>query len=200
MDIDIDVAPSLDLGAIFPEAVRASTVKKDQLAKHPVGMYFQNIPVDPITKLSAIPFESAKDFGFFKFDFLNLHTLDLQTSKESVRRQAETEPNWDLLKDPEVVSQLFHLSKHYDIVSDVEPRSVQELADCLALIRPGKRRLLNSYIRNPEQVRPSLYAREAGDTYSYKRSHAIAYALVIVLQLHALGGGKSLATDDLLVW
>lgn len=199
MDIDIDIAPDTDIGAIFSGAVRASNVKHGKLTPHPVGVYFQNIPADRITDLAAIPYTDAATYGFFKFDFLNLHALQHYTTKKSVRDLAEKDPNWNLLLDPEVVTQLFHISKHYDIVSQVQPRSVEELADCLALIRPGKRNLLEKYIRTPHLVKHLLYERTDG-VYSYKRSHAIAYALVIVLQLHTLDSGLSLHYDDQLEW
>lgn len=200
MDIDIDIAPSTNVEGVFPTAVRASVVKQGVISKHPVGVYLQNMPRDPFTKLAAIPYDVAPDRGFFKFDLLNLHILDHYKSKDKVRELANTDPNWNLLLDSEVVAQLFHISKHYEIVSTVRPRSVQELADCLALIRPGKRRLLEKYVRNPAGTRDALYAREEGQQYAYKRSHAVAYALVIVLQLHTLDSGHSLQFDDALEW
>lgn len=200
VDIDIDIAPSTKIESVIP-CVRASMVRDDQLVRHPVGVYLQNIPIDPLTKLAAMPYTNAKEVGFFKFDFLNLHVLQHYSSKAQLRHAIKEEPNWSLLEDPEVVAQLFHIGKHGDVVSAVAPRTVESLADCLALIRPGKRALLDRYLANPQQTRLQLYQRSADEKYAFKRSHAIAYALIIVLQLHALGHGVSTdINDDMLEW
>ena len=66
----------------------------------------------------------------------------------------------------------------------VKPRSIETLADAIALIRPGKVNLISIYLAQPEMVRKVLYTQS--DQYSFKRSHAIAYAMVIVLQLHLI--------------
>jgi DNA polymerase III alpha subunit len=99
-------------------------------------------------------------------------------------------PNWKLLEDEENVGKLFQIHNHFNVISQVKPKSVQELADCITLIRPGKKHLLPAYLKNRETTRKnSLYARTA-DGYSFKKSHAISYAFTIVLQLHLLEAGK----------
>ena len=201
MDIDIDIRPSTDIDSIIP-CTRASMVRNGDLVRHQVGVYLQDMPRDPITGLAAIPYDVAMEFGYFKFDFLNLHILSHYGSKEQIRQAVRTEPNWLLLRDPEVVGQLFHLSKHYDVVDLVRPTSIAELADCLALIRPTKRHLLHKYVIDREETRVALYQTEEGQ-YMFKRSHATAYAMVIVLQLHALGQGvrpTALDQDECLEW
>ena len=84
---------------------------------------------------------------------------------------------------------LFQLSKHGDVLDAVRPRSVEELADVLALIRPGKKQLLKLYLSQREATRRILYAKDESG-YSFKKSHAIAYALVITLQLHLISTGN----------
>jgi len=84
---------------------------------------------------------------------------------------------------------LFQLHKRYDIVSKVKPKSVVELADCMALIRPGKKHLLDSYLKNKEQVRHELYTKPNDGGYTFKKGHAISYALTVVLQMHLIKGG-----------
>lgn len=173
----------------MPQAIPASMVRKGELVKHPCGHYFQTMPVDEVTGLAAIPFSDAEDRGFFKIDFLHLSVLDHFTSKDQIRDLVNVQPDWSLLTNPSVVDQLFHLKKHYGLLAQLKPTSVQELADVLALIRPGKRDLLPQYMRNKEATRPLLYA-STGDAYSFKRSHAISYALTIVLQLHQLANSR----------
>lgn len=189
MDIDIDFPTTFDPQKYFKTAIPASTVKGGELEKHPCGQYLQNIPVDPVTGFAAIPYEEAEVLGYFKIDFLHLSVLDNFESKDEIRTLLKLDPNWDLLLDPNVVSKLFQIHRHLDLLKDVKPHSVQELADCIALIRPGKRHLLRQYRTDKEKARKELYT-PAENGYFFKRSHAISYALTIVLQLHLeeLGG------------
>lgn len=165
-------------------------VKDNLLTKHPCGQYFQTMPKDDITGLAAIPYEEAEVLGYVKIDFLHLSILDHFTSKADVRELMHKEPDWSLLEVQENVEKLFQLHNHFSLVEQVKPSSVQELADCITLIRPGKRHLLKQYLENREQTRKlHLYAKTA-DGYSFKRSHAISYAFTIILQLHLLEAGK----------
>ena len=189
MDIDIDLKSDFDPKNIFPEVICASMVRDDQLVKHNVGVYFQKIPIDSLTGLAAIPYEQAEEVGYFKVDFLHLSLLDEFETKEEIRALINAEPDWSLLLDPDVVSKLFQIHRHFDIVSVIRPQSVQELADVIAIIRPGKRALLDKYIKNRDAVRPFLYRQDDEDKSAFRRSHAIAYALNIVLQLHLIRGG-----------
>lgn len=186
MDIDIDCKTDFDPEKIFQTAIKASMVKNHMLSKHPVGAYFQSMPIDPVTGLAAIPYEQAEEIGFFKVDFLHLTVLDHFSSKKEIRTLLNVEPDWSLLHNEEVVSKLFQLSKHYAVVKAVKPKSVQELADCIALIRPGKRHLLDQYLKNRDKIREELYKKAEEDQYSFKRSHSIAYAMNVVLQLHLI--------------
>ena len=188
MDIDIDVISSFSSKEIFPESVNASIFRDGKLTQHPCGVYFQDIPKDPLTGLSAIPYNSAEDFGCFKIDFLHVHVYDNFKSREEIHELLKYEPDWDLLQIPSVVSKLFQLSKHYEIISQVKPRSVLEVADCLSLIRPGKRFMLKKYLENPIKIRKELYKIDDGE-FIFKKSHACSYALIIVLQLHLIKFG-----------
>lgn len=189
MDIDLDVKTSFDPISVFPKATRASMVMKDELKKHPCGIYFQDIAHDPITDLAAIPYKDAERLGYFKIDFLHLSVLDVFQNKAQIRALLKKEPKWDLFKDEAAVKKLFHLNNWQDVLNIVAPRSVEDIADCLALIRPNKQELLYEYVKNKESAREKLYKVEKGDKTSFKRSHAIAYAMVIVLQLHLIEGG-----------
>ncbi len=189
MDIDIDFQTTFDPRQLMKQAIPASMLKNGDLAKHQCGHYFQKIPVDPITNVAAIPYEEAQELGYFKIDFLHLSLLDNFNSKTEIRELLAKQPNWKLLRNPDNIGKLFHLHKHAALVDKVRPTSVQELADCLALIRPGKRQLLDQYLRDREGTRKQLYARSE-DGYYFKRSHAISYALTIVLQLHLIELGR----------
>lgn len=197
MDVDIDLQTTFDPLKFFNTAVPASMTKKAKdeklpvLVKHPCGHYFQDVPIDPVTHLSAIPFKEAEEAGYFKIDMLHLGLLDTIKSKSELRLLMSKEPDWSLLKDEEVVEKLFHLSKHYQLVNRVKPKTVQELADCMALIRPGRKHLVDMYVDDKEHVREyMLYIRTDDDEYTFKRSHAIAYAFNVVLQLHLIKQGR----------
>ena len=190
MDIDIDLPSNFDPTEIFKDVVQASMLKKDVLAKHPCGVYFQNIAKDPITGLAAIPHKIAQELGYFKIDMLHLSLLDDFTSKSEIRALMKIPPKWDLLLDKNVVEKLFHIKNHFDLINRIRPKSIQALADAMALIRPGRKELLEDYLRNPELIRDTkLYVKLESDEYSFKRSHAIAYAYNVVLQLHLIRAG-----------
>lgn len=187
-DVDIDTPTAFKPERLFPSWPRAAVLKGDQLAPHPCGVHPQAIAVDPLTKLAAIPYDKAEALGYAKVDFLHLWVYDHVRSREELDALLEREPPWELLLVPAVQATLFQLAKHGDLLSTVRPRSLEELADCLALIRPGKRQLLKLYLAQREATRKALYA-PGKDGYSFKRSHAFAYALVIVLQLNLLSTG-----------
>jgi len=186
MDIDIDFQTKFDPTKVFDNCVPASMVKNGELVKHPCGQYFQAIPIDPHTDLAAIPYEAAEELGYFKMDFLHLSVLDHFANKQEIRMLLKLEPNWELLLDEQHVQKLFQIHRHARLLTRVRPRSIQELADCIALIRPGKRHLIDEYLNDRDAVREkSLYAKD-DEGYTFKRSHAIAYAMTIVLQLHLI--------------
>lgn len=189
MDIDIDFPSDFKCRDVFPQAVRASMVnKRGLLAPHPCGFLFQNMAVDSVTGFAAIPFEEAEILGFFKIDFLHLSAINPIQSKQEIRDLSNKDPNWDILLDDNHVKKLFHINRHGVLLRQLNPQSVNDLADVLALIRPAKKHLVDDYMRNKESTRLQLYTK-SGDYY-FKRSHAIAYSLTIVIQMHLIEQGR----------
>lgn len=188
MDIDIDLAPQFEPEELFTNIVRGSRIENGELKKHPVGFYFQDIPVDKVTNLSAIPYKDAEEYGYMKIDMLHVNILEKFESKEEMRQLQKKEPKWELLEDKNVVKKLFHLGNHYNTVSRVKPRSIQEVADVFALIRPNKITLLDKYLKNPDRIRPELFTKR--DAKDMRKAHAIPYAILIVLQLHLIDQGR----------
>lgn len=187
MDIDIDVRPDTDITKLFPTVIRASMVENGVLKPHIVGYYFQDAPVDKITGLCAVPYENAEDLGLFKIDMLHLKILDYFDDKKQIRKLLKKDPDWTLLNDEDVVEKLFHLSKHYDTVKRMKPRSISDLADTLAIIRPNKKHLVDKYLRNKTEAQAELYLKK--DASDLRKSHAIPYAMLIVLELHLIKAG-----------
>ncbi len=197
MDVDIDFATDFDPLTVFPRAVRASQYNNGKLTKHPAGAYLQAVPVDGITGLSAIPYDRAEEFGYFKIDFLHLSAIDefsKYLSKAELRKLAAIDPNWNLLNQESVVKQLFQIHRHFALVRQIKPTSVMMLADVIAIIRPHGRQLLRAYLecKNEEErdvVRNILYSPPEDGSYYYKKPHAVGYATTIVIQLHLIEAG-----------
>lgn len=186
MDIDIDVPPSVEPIKIFPDVTPGSMNERGVLKKHNVGYYFQPIPKDSKTGLAAISYKKALDFNYFKIDMISLKLLEQFKSKAELRRLMHKEPLWELLEERKIVEQLFHIHKSFHIVYAIKPKSVMELADCLALIRPNKIDLVDKYVkaRDKENIRRILY--EKTDASDLRKSHAIPYAYLIVAQLNLI--------------
>lgn len=187
MDIDIDFPTSFD-GAKYFGLPRAAVVREDKYTPHPCGVYVQNIAVDPVSKLAAIPYDTAEDLGYIKIDMLHLGVYDSFSSRSEIDALLGKEPNWDLLLDDTQQPKLFQLAKHGEVLNLIKPRDIETLADVAALIRPGKSNLIKLYKVNPAATRKALYTKT--EDFSFKKSHALAYAHVIVIQLHLIEMGK----------
>lgn len=183
-DIDIDVPSGFDAKKVFPDSIRASRVLNKELLPHPCGYYFQNIPRDAVTKLSAIPFKEAEEVGFTKLDFLHLHVYDDFESQKEVTTLLKQETDWELMGRREVVETLFQVSKHWKTVNLIKPRSLPVVADIMSLIRPGKKHLIERYA-DGKVTQEELYSADA-EGYLFKKSHAYGYAHVVKLQLNLI--------------
>ncbi len=187
-DIDIDISPVFNPEKLFPW-VKAAIVRDGQLAPHPCGLHPQNVPIDPLTGLCAIPYSDAEELGYFKIDFLNLNVyLNFKTRKE-IEELLKIPPDWTLLQVPSNHAKLFQLANHGELLLKLRPASLEDLADVLALIRPGKRQLLPLYQKSKVMARPLLWEKDEGG-YSFKKAHALSYAYVILLQLHLIEQGR----------
>jgi DNA polymerase III alpha subunit len=184
-DVDIDLPKSFKPLKLFPSWRRASILTNETLQPHNCGYHPQAIPIDPLTKLASIPYDVAEELGFFKLDFLHLNVYDLFESKEEIDALLELEPDWNLLLIPSVVSKLFQLSKHAELLRQIKPTSIEDVADAIALIRPGSIAILPLYLEDKAKGRKALYKR-TGDGFAFKKSHALSYSMVIVLQLHLI--------------
>lgn len=181
-DIDIDVA---DRDVALDEILHipASMVKDGQLRRHNVGVYFQQIPVDPLTGLASIEYREAEERGYFKIDLLNLSIYKQVRDEAHLIELTETEPMWEMLEEQPIVDQLFHINGHYDVVNVMKPRSIEQLAMVLAMIRPGKRHLVG---KSWDVVEEDIWKVPEDDAYYFKKAHAISYAMVLVVQMNLM--------------
>ena len=179
-DVDIDMADRNKFLELV-EHIPASIKKDDVFDKHNTGVYFQPIPSFPIEGYSTIDHKEAEEMGYFKVDFLNNSVYSEIESEAHLDRLLAQEPMWELFEHKEVVEKLFHIGNHFDIIKQHPPKTVEQLAMILAMIRPGKRYLVgNSW----EVIEKEVW--EKTDDYFFKRSHAIGYAMVILVQLNLL--------------
>jgi len=187
MDIDIDLPKDFNPTTIFKDRiVLASLVENDELQQHGPGVYFQKIPVDKFTGLAAIPYKNTEELGYIKIDFLRISKINLNifNNKKELKQLLNIPPDWTMLENENFVNKLWHLEGNFNIVSKIKPKSIDDLADILALIRPRKLKLLDKYLLNKESVRVELYTkREKSDL---RKSHAIPYAMLIVIHMHLL--------------
>ena len=141
-DIDIDVKDR-DVLLEKLKHIPASIINKGEVKKHNTGVYFTDIPVHPFTNTANIDYKEAEDRGYFKLDILNVSVYEKVKNEKHLQELVNQEPDWSLLEHKEIVEQLFHIHNHFDIVNKLKPKSVEELAAVLAIIRPAKRNLLN---------------------------------------------------------
>ena len=92
-----------------------------------------------------------------------------------------------MLKDPKVVDQLFHLNGHFNIVSKLEPKNIEQLAAVLAIIRPAKRGLMYKVWTD---ILKEVWIKPTDGSYFFKKSHAVAYAQAIVVQMNLMNRAK----------
>ena len=181
-DIDIDFADRSKALTHFKH-VAAAIEDNGTFKKHNTGVYCTAIPYNPFTGLSTIDYKSADARGYFKIDFLNVSVYEKVKDRQHLKTLMETEPLWDLLEQDEFTDLLFHVNGHGWLMRQMKPRCIQELAMCLALIRPAKKHLIGKTW--PEIVKEIWEKPENGDYY-FKKAHAIAYAHVVVVQMNLI--------------
>lgn len=181
-DIDIDFQDRSQILNII-QHIPASIRDKDSVKKHNTGVYCQQIPLDPITGTSSIDYKIAEQRGYFKIDFLNVGIYKNVRDEEHLEELMNTEPLWDLLLENDFTDNLFHVNGHGEILRKMKPKTVEELAMVLALIRPAKRHLIGL---DWNTIRNEIWQRPANDEYYFKKSHAIAYAMAVVVQMNLI--------------
>lgn len=181
-DIDIDFTDRDEALKLFKH-IGASRYENDKLVKHNTGVYFHEVPVNAVAGLSAVPYDVAEERGYFKIDFLNVGIYKGVRNEEHLNQLMGTEPLWDLLQDDSFNSLLFHVNGHGGILREMKPQTIEELAAVLAMIRPAKRHLIG---KPWSEVMKEVWTKPDNDDYYFKKSHAVAYAHAIVVQMNLI--------------
>lgn len=175
-DIDIDFYDR-DAALEKLKYVRASLYKNGELQAHPSGVYFQNIPSDPLTGLAGLESHEAEQLGLFKIDFLNASMYEGIEDEEHLNLLLSVEPNWSLLGDRTVIEQLPHVADYYDLINKYPIQSVEDLSVFLALIRRKKTWYKD---KTWSQIKQTIWDKiQSDEGYYFKKSHATAYAVAI---------------------
>ena len=186
-DIDIDFNDREQALSLFKH-IKASRYDNGKLVKHNTGVYLHEVPVDAVSGLSSIDYTQAEEKGYFKIDFLNVGLYKGVRDESHLVQLMNTEPLWDLLEQDEFVNLLFHVNGHGSILRQMKPKSIEELSAVLAMIRPAKRHLIG---KPWSEVMNNIWTRPDNEEYYFKKSHAIAYATAIVVQMNLICEGIS---------
>jgi len=182
-DVDIDFADRnviLDLIKHIP----ARQENNNETQKHNSGVYVTDIPYDPVNDCAAIDYREAENRGYFKIDFLNVYVYSLIKNVEHYQWLLKQTTPWEKLKDKDFVEQVVHLGNHYyNLRKMPEPvNSIERLAMFLAIIRPGKKHLIG---KTWKEVAETVW-KSTDSGYTFKKSHALAYAHLVSLHMKLL--------------
>lgn len=179
-DVDIDV---LDPAEARGDGVRASLVVEGQLKPHNTGMHYQRIPTDPRTGLAAFEYKIAEELGYQKIDIIPNYAYEGVRDRDHLKRLAAADIDWALLTKKRVVGRLQHVGKYHKLLAAYQPTNVEELACLIAMIRPAKKHLIGEQW---EDVRAEVWEPDPEGRYQFKKSHAVAFALAIKVQVALL--------------
>jgi len=178
-DIDIDFADrSIILGQL-----KHRVAKLDGGKKHNTGVYANEIPHNPIDNLSTIEHKTAEERGYFKLDFLNVTIYKEVEDEQHLTQLIEREPLWQLLEHDEFNEKVFHVNGHGELLRQLKPTSVEQLAATLAIIRPAKRHLATE---NWETIMKSVWIKPTDESYYFKKAHAVSYAVAVTVHMNLL--------------
>ena len=178
-DIDIDFA---DRDVVLSK-LQHRTARMNDEKKHNTGVYVTEIPHNPVDNLSTIDYKTAEDRGYFKLDFLNVSIYKDIRDETHLVSLTEKEPLWELLEHEEFSDQVFHLNGHSELLKQLKPQSVKQLAATLAIIRPAKRHLANETWQTIEK---EVWKKPSNGEYYFKKAHAVSYAMACVVHMNLI--------------
>ena len=181
-DIDIDFTDRDSALKLFKH-IGASRIENNRLVKHNTGIYMHQVPVNALTGLCAVPYDTAEQREYFKIDFLNVGLYRGIKDEGHLVQLMNQEPLWDLLLQDDFTSLLFHVNGHGSILKEMQPKSIEQLAAVLGMIRPAKRHLIG---KDWITVMAEVWTKPETDDYYFKKSHATAYAVAIAVQMNLI--------------
>jgi hypothetical protein len=182
-DIDIDFADRDQVLKLI-QHVPARQIVNDKVRKHNSGVYVTGIPYDPVNQCAAIDYEEAEQRGYFKIDLLNMGVYQLVKSPEHYDQMIKISPPWSRLwTDEPWASRLVHVGNYTELLKSMRPDSIPRMAAFISIIRPGKAHLQN---KDWKTVFDSVWDGDDSRGYTFKKSHAISYAVLVALHMNLL--------------
>ena len=182
-DIDIDFADRDHILGL----IRSTPARQDvngQVRRHNSGVYVTDIPRDPVNGCAAIDYETAEQRGYFKIDFLNMGVYQLIRDPAHYEQMLVATPPWfRLWEDTAWASQLVHVGNYTALLASMRPDSIPRMAAFISIIRPGKAHLQD---RAWTEIFESVWDGDESRGYTFKKSHAISYAALVVLHMNLL--------------
>jgi len=182
-DIDIDFADRNQILQLI-EHTAARQVTQGEVRRHNSGVYVTDIPWDPVNQCAAIDYHEAEQRGYFKLDLLNMSVYQSIRDAAHYDQLLATAPPWTRLQEPGFVERVVHIGNHWDLLQRMpEPvDSIPRMAMFLSLIRPGKRHLVG---RTWQDIAATVWDT-AADGYSFKKAHAVSYAMLVTLHMNLI--------------
>ena len=183
-DIDIDFGDRT-LALNLLRHTPASINRDGTWVQHNTGVYVTDIPQDPFTGRASLDYDAAEERGYMKLDFLNVSLYTQIKSEQHLQELIAQEPEWDRLYDPEFCGRLIHIGNHYKTLIQMPEavNSIPRMAMLLSVIRPAKRHLIGKPWR---EVAETVWEKPADDSYFFKKSHSLAYAHLVVVNMNLL--------------
>jgi hypothetical protein len=182
-DVDIDFSDrqkAIDLIDCTPAMMKEHGV----LTKHNTGVYYTDVPYDPVTGVATLDYKTAEDRGYFKLDLLNVAVYRNVKDEAHLDRLMAQEPQWNLLwESKEFCEKVIHISNYYDLIVKKKPTSIPQMAMLLSIIRPGK---ANLQYKPWNQIAETVWQKPADGSYYFKKAHAVAYAHLVAVHINLL--------------
>lgn len=200
-DVDLDVSDRDRALTVLRNFVRASQETQGKMVPHNTGVYFQRIPVDPVTDCAAFPYKIAEHLSYFKVDIIPNHVYDLVESNDELDELLSAEVDWSWFTDKRFFEaddpkyQLTHLAKYHHLCEMYPPQSVEDIACLIAVIRPRKRYLIGQPWEDIVEVVWQKLDTEDDKHYFFKKSHAVAFALLVVVHAQLIARHLSVPVE-----
>lgn len=178
-DVDIDFGDRTQL----TKHIKGVGARLENGNKHNTGVYFTDIPVAH-DGLATLDHKHAEQLGYFKLDLLNVGVYE-HVRNELHLVELMREPNWARLQEQAFFEQLIHVGKHFETAARMpeDITSVPRMAMFLAVIRPAKRHLIGL---SWAEVAKTIWQSAGQDSYSFKKSHSVAYAQLVAVHMNIL--------------
>lgn len=182
-DIDIDFADRSKILQYIKHVPARQTVN-GKSRHHASGIYVTKIPMDPVLQCSNLDYQVAEQRGYFKIDLLNNSVYQLVKDPQHLQQMLDREPQWSRLwTDADWVKNIVHIGNYFYLLKTMQPDSIIKMAAFISIIRPGKSHLQNQPWK---KVFESVWDGNSAQGYSFKKSHAVSYAMLVALHMNLL--------------